>query len=420
MKPLSAGRLPDAAPSDYILVDACSYCYGPASTVSTILDAIGAEKRSFDIVFLGTGSSLEFLQGHPAIDRIVEVNTESFSALEQIQDVVSRASLALVNTNPVLAIFAKQRRVPVVYVDILPWMHPEIESQIDSIRGLYDNEARLAQIKRPQDLLAGADKFLMQAYLTDFPVDPSIRNPIRIAPLLDRHLQERPRPGADRRRRLLISTGGLFNPDTREEALVEYARQIAEIGWEAARGAGLDEVFICGPEKLQTIIPARKAGQTSLTAARFPHSAFMEQLKNSDYIAIVPGLTSIYETFGLGIPTLLLPPTNYSQVLQTRAVIDSGLADRLAVTEGFVEICRETARHGEIEGTRRLLRMLEEALRGKSFRQSVRNGFERLLGTSREDAVLSKRQSFMHALGNDGAETVAKHVLGLFAPAAKT
>jgi len=396
-------------PKNYLLVDACSYCFGAASTTSAVLDQLSYEIGH--VVFIGTGSALEFLRQHPRITHVIEANTEHLSELQNHRAKIKNASLILVNTNPVMALFARSLGVPVAYIDILPWLERTLDEKIQTVACLYDNCGGFREIADPVEQLAQVDCYIMQSYFHAFDVDLRIRNPILVPPLLGTvaETQQDPKKILTHDERLLVSMGGLFNPDVSPEPLIRYARIVADISWQIASKNGYKEVWFCGPEILCNYIPQRDQA-TSLRVFRLSHPDFLNAVAFSKSVAIVPGLTSIYETFASGTPTLLLPPTNYSQVLQVRAVRDCGLAGELIANAWQITDERILIDKSEVDSTRQIADLLDRAAKNGKLKKNLRSCFERLIRTQQKDPLIIQRQEVVNRRGLDGALQAAKEI----------
>lgn len=395
-----------AAPEPpYLLVDACSYCYGAAGTTSAVLDRLAAE---IPCVLVAKGSSLELLRAHRRLDHVVECDTEDWRELCRIAPLVERASLAFVNTNPVMTVFARARGVPVVYLDIIPWLNATVAEQTSALESLFDNADGFASLDA-RALFAGAERFLLQTYLVPFDHDPSIAAPKLVGPLLHSTLVGGRAP-AQRENRLLVSVGGLFNPDTPPEDLVPYVRDVANTACETAAEYGIADVWLAGPPRLRAIVRER-SGPPRLTVRHLAHGRFVELLLRSEFAAVAPGLTSIFECFAAAVPTLLLPATNLSQMRQVAAVRACGLDGELdagrALAARYASLAAET---DEIVATRRIGAALREAAADGSLPDALRAGFATLLSSQDGDELHARRHRYVRSLGGDGAADTAAEI----------
>jgi len=71
-----------------------------------------------------------------------------------------------------------------------------------------------------------------------------------------------------------------------------------------------------------------KACGSHLRCESFGHQAFLEIVENSDLVIAHPGLYTVFETVRRGRPLILLPPSNYTQVIQLHHYIELGLASQ--------------------------------------------------------------------------------------------
>lgn len=395
----------------YMLFDACSYCYGPAGSLSTVLDDLD---NTIDIILIGEGSSLELLKEHPIIKRVIEINTEDLYQLETIKDLLLNAALVVTNMNPVLAVYAKSLGVLTVFIDILPWMDASVDSRVNLVGSLYNNKKFMEKLPDAYKYYENIDLNLMQNYLQDFKIDSSIKNYEVIPPLLDDFVFEGLREDCVTNR-LLICTGGLINPDGDSKVLLSFAKCVLQMACMVSKEYRIDEIILCGPEILSTILDSTYEG-ICVKAVCLPHREFVRLLSKTKYVAIVPGLTSIYETFALGCRTLLLPPTNYSQILQLNAVKNKQLDGDLICDESFEDLISVCEKEGEIETTKILIERIAQELKSNQLEKVLKTGFHNLLG-SYDAGITKKRKEYIHAMGKDGVSRVIQSIKAILSKA---
>lgn len=389
----------------YVLVDACAYCFGAAATTAMALERLDPE---IPCVFVGGGSSLEFLGDHPRFATVLSADTQRWSDLLRLERAFAGAAACFVNTNAVMAIHARDRGVPVVLLDIIPWLQGSIGDSAELARELHDNRRWLGSRPDAEALLAGVESFLAQSYLLPFELDPAIEHPHLIPPILP------PAASAPPRREigdntLVVSLGGLFNPDADGEVLAAFAAAVATAACRAARRAGVAEVILAGPDRLRDLVAERDRAPR-LRVGHLAHEELLAALAGARFAAIAPGLTSIYETFAIGTPTLLLPCTNFSQLLQLRAVAARDLGGDLAVGGALGERLAAIADRGEVEGTRAVVRALGEGLADGTLAATLDSGFAALAASSRRDPIVGARRALLEDLGVDGAAHAAAAV----------
>lgn len=358
----------------YIIVDACAYCYGPAGSMDSIISAVNTK---YQIILLGTGSALELLGKNKRITKIYEVDTENYFALEKYKALISNAKLVLCNTNPVMASFAKYCGCVVFYIDILPWMNSTITEKCHGIIELYNNGEFVEKNNMNLDgCLSDVDMYYLQSYFVKFDVDSKIKNYKLIAPLVPKDIYDE--NNFERKNNLIISTGGLINPDIEEndDTLCEFVRLLVKCSMKYADLNNLEHVYLCGPEVLKEINTNNYNGR--LTVNSYGHNEFLKLVNSSKYIAFVPGLTTMYEAFLMKVKSLLLPPTNCSQVLQLDAIEKSNLSGKLIcwnVDSMIVDYCLKTT---EVETAKKICELLKDWIKSGVLEEMLLNGFDNL------------------------------------------
>lgn len=383
----------------YMLFDACSYCYGPAGSLSTVMDCIDP---NIEIYLAGLGSSLEILQTHKSVKKIIELDTEDMYQLEKIKDIIQNASVIVTNMNPVLAVYSKIVGAKVVFIDILPWMDASVESRIQSVKMLNRNSEFLKSVPNVETYYQNIDIFIMQNYLEEFPIDSKIRNYEIVSPLLDPFVYDGLKNVSENR--LLICTGGLFNPDVNPSTLFSYSEVVIDVAHRIAEQNGIAEIILCGPPALSKLVRPYK-GKVKIKALCLAHHDFVQLLSTSRYVAIVPGLTSIYETFALGCNTLLLPPTNYSQVLQTQAVRNKNLDGNLICENLFPQMLHICEENGEIQATQKLMELIDEVIESRKFHSAIEKGLTQLFLCPNSD-ITQIRKQYIHNMGKNAVQKI--------------
>lgn len=393
---------------EYLLFDACSYCFGPAGSLAPILrELYNLLGNKYKFVFAGCGSSMELMKKSTYISEFYEMDTEDFFSLDEASDLICGATAVITNTNPVMAIFARSKGVKTFFVDILPWMHNSVAKKLSSIENLNDNKRYLIEHPEAGDLLASVDAYLYQRYLVDFNIEKRYENAICVPPISQTMVST---GKVDVKDRIVISTGGLFSPDIEaEKILIGFGNQIIESAIKAAKSCQVSEILVCGPKVLQEKLDNFDY-DFNISVICMEHDEFLETISNSRYLAIVPGLTTIYEAFLTQNRTLLLPATNYSQILQLEAVKEAGLGMDLTCEDIFAENSKDCIEAGEIDGTAMMLAHMSNILDNGKLKQVVDDGFGMLLDDRGVDTLTMERRQYVINMGNDGAKDVAMRI----------
>lgn len=390
---------------NYILIDACAYCFGPAGTMDSIISGI---EKKYKIILIGIGTTLELLKKNKRISEFYEVDTENLEDLDRHKSLIKNAKLVLCNTNPVMAAYAKFCGCIVFCIDILPWMNQSLEDKIIGIKELYNNSMFLANTNIDiMKQLKNVDMYYLQSYFIDFDIDSRIKNYQMIAPLVPKEIycsKEK-----EKHNTLVVSTGGLVNPDINgtEETLFDFVRILVECSMNFAEKYDLNRVYLCGPQILEEKIKDRYNGK--LVVGSFAHDDFISMMRESKYVAFVPGLTTMYESFLLGSRSLLLPPTNCSQVLQLDAINKSDLSGELIcwdVDDELVFLCQSIS---EVETAEKLCKLLKEWINNGEMERMLLNGFNKLFSSS-DDSITEKRYRVVKDMGENAIDYIAKDI----------
>lgn len=393
----------------YIIFDACSYCYGPAGSLGPIVEELrNVLGDTYRFIFAGYGSSMEVMRKSDFIDEYYELNTESFDELIKHDSFICSSYAIVTNTNPVMAIYAKSKDKKVFFVDILPWMHNAISKKIESVKDLHNNKNYFENNESASELLAQVDTYIYQKYITDFAIDGKYKNIVCIPPISgyksnkNTHKMEK---------RLVISTGGLISPDIdSKETLFDFVQVMLDEAIEISRKYGINEIVLCGPEILKKRINVSNGNQM-VKVSSLEHNRFLELIACSEYLAIIPGLTTIYEAFLTKNKTLLLPSTNYSQILQSQAICEANLGKELICEEVMGEDSILCVEAGEIEGTKLIIQYIKKYLKEGKIKDIFSMGFDRLFSADKNYELTEKRFNHVINMGENGAKQAADEIV---------
>nr|AFD20743.1 cytosylglucuronic acid/hydroxymethyl cytosylglucuronic acid synthase [Streptomyces rimofaciens] len=120
----------------------------------------------------------------------------------------------------------------------------------------------------------------------------------------------------------VLNVGGLRSPFTAEDD-DSYVELVLGPALRALRAAGFGQVVISGnvDPGLARVPHAGTHGLT-VTAGRLDHGAFIEELRTAELLVTSPGRTTLLEAAALGQRAVVLPPQNFSQVMNAADVAD--------------------------------------------------------------------------------------------------
>lgn len=357
----------------HILCDAIPFCYGPASALKTLVSELHARRPgqyAFDV--LASGTTLEFLRRANDLTRLIAVNTEEPSALDQLSVGDYDAFIAV--CNPV-SYNKLGSALPTAYVDFLLWMHsgppaPHFKSD------LYVAER-----------YPGTDEWVRMR-------GDEIRNLVIVPPLVQR-IQRRPVSGT-----LLVGLGGLVSRLTVPGVNTNYHRIVIKQILEALPAGRFNQIRVaCSELAAQELaLEFPDAEFVSLS-----HDRFLQELAHSEVFVTHPGLYAPFEAMSAGIPTAFLPPSNYTQVLQ----IHRFRTARLAPYSFAWEDCgAQPVPEGlpEEEGVHLTLAQIHWAEEHVEARDGLRDMLQRFFRASAEDLAIlgAAQQEAVRCYGTDG------------------
>jgi hypothetical protein len=284
-----------------ILCDAIPFCYGPAAALLALGQALA--QRGFVLRAVAGGTTAQLLEGEDTFD-VVRCDASAASRAMAIRRLLPEVDLYLNVMDPETYREVADAPVPKVYVDFLFWMF----------------SPRFAGAE------VGADLYLIEGY-------PGSRGNLERyghllkAPLLIPPLVLLPVPRIESGpRRLLVCFGGLESPLTRVGVNTSYPDLMAEAVLDAvSREPFFEEVIITGERRTMERL-ATKLGRRGVSFVHLPHRQFLEELSRASVLLTHPGLYAPFEGFSQSIPTLFLPSSNYTQILQLRFYREAGVA----------------------------------------------------------------------------------------------
>ena len=281
-----------------ILCDAIAFCYGPAAALSTLLKALTARNgHNFQFDVLATGTTRELLQRNGHGLELIEVDSTNASALKTIDPAKYDAFINV--CNPV-SYDHLGTKLATVYVDFLLWMHEGVP---------------LPHF--------GADLYLAEGYPGTEEWARSraaeIRNLHVIPPLIQ------PAPYSRSSGTLLVGLGGLISDLTPLSAALTYVRSVMGPLLKALNRDRFNEVIVACGEPVAQVLKT-EFNERAVRFESLSHEDFLEELSACEAFVSHPGLYAVFEAMMGGVPTALLPPSNYTQVLQLRHYRRIGIA----------------------------------------------------------------------------------------------
>lgn len=252
-----------------ILACAIGFGLGPNGKLCSIINY----NKEYEWYACGDKLDLSIYKENPFIDVCWtknEKNLEEFIKKYNIKYAVDVL-------DPDLAIFLKKVGVKVIYVDSLPFMWTKA------------------------DLIPyNVDYYCAQKY-PEYKMNPAlkkVKNFIWINPITMGKIKEQNKSG------IVINFGGLHSPFGEGEEYFEIVMKTL------LPMLSKKDITITGGSNVVKLSENLFPEIPSIT---YSHGDFLTQVSNAELFITSPGLTTIYETCGMDINTIIIPPQNLSQ-----------------------------------------------------------------------------------------------------------
>jgi hypothetical protein len=266
--------------------------YGTTTSATSIAAALtGIETRWL----IGEGAGFT-LGKRNLLEECIPANTMAASPPEALKEAVRGSDVVVSVMNPNAVEVANRLDVPCVYVDMLLWMWdrpPRLPSSVtryfaEGFIGVGDS------IERWRHQLPRAEM---------------------VAPLIVPAKLVNPQEQTD----VLVNFGGLSSWLMPPESLITYARTMVECLVEALANWPGRITISAGEHVLNALdcAPLRIA-RRDVRFVNLSQAEYLRELERSRFLVSSPGLHAMQEALARGIPCLLLPSQNLSQVLALR------------------------------------------------------------------------------------------------------
>ena len=313
-----------------LLVDAVAFCYGPA----TVLHHVLRHWRSTfqHVTLVGTGTTIEHMSRTNLVDEYIIVDTEDLIAIER--NVRGVWDVLVCVQNPAGFPALQKLATHTVYWDFLLWMR------------VGDPGAEFA-----------ADRYVVENYPGSTDAlnkwGQWIANPI-LCPVLAKWSHN---PRKDRTGPVIVNLGGQRSKLTRPGDNTQYPEHVMNaLGLAVDSLSSSTTILICADA--QTIKDlSHRVRDRDWTFVSLGHQEFLNAVANAPLLITHPGLYSPFEAIGLGTPTVFLPSSNYTQVLQLATFRECGLAPWAI---DWIDLVGRTVPAGlqESEGVREVLQLV--------------------------------------------------------------
>ncbi|RLV04401.1 hydroxymethylcytosylglucuronate/cytosylglucuronate synthase [Streptomyces griseocarneus] len=306
------------SPSVTVAVAGVEFGWGSAGKLSAVLSAL-RERASVPLRFVGLASGIgrSPLAGHP-VERWYDLPDAADEVALTVGEIARTWDVraAVVVLDGVVTKALEAAGVPCVFVDSLPFLWSEADLPALPLEATAYCAQRYAA---PPSGSHGVLGHVRALHWVEAVVDGRTR-----------HGGRPPAEPGKPYRTALVSLGGLRAP--RLADWTAYPRLVVPAALAALAAYGVEEAHVAGnlPEDMAArfLGRSRSAAPRHTTAGPLAHGDFLDRLRTCDVLVASPGLTTLLEAGGLGVPTVCLPPQNLSQILNARmhgAAVGPGL-----------------------------------------------------------------------------------------------
>ena len=367
--------------SPTLLCAALPIGFGPAAK----LLAIARELQNADLRLqvVGDGSAGELLALGGELPPQVEVLNP---AAEELEKLVRQSTAVLSLMDRQIAALAQRCERPLFVVDSLLWMRDRVAP------GFVGAERYWVQRFADVRAVADCDTVAIQS----------------VGPIVSPEVI----PAEERTGGVVINLGGCRSQAVEENLLWGYAAQIVQAVLEAgvAGDGSIGATVLCGQRCANYL--RERFGACGLEFATREHATTVRLLASAAAVVTSPGLTATLESFQHGVPTLFLPPQNYSQWCVLGELRRRGLAEDAVSWEAASQ--ERSLRLGMAECERQPLveRSLQAFMASDAARQSLAQ-YLRCWEPAELETLGAKQHAFFRSLGENGARDIATQLTTL-------
>lgn len=269
-----------------ILCDAVPFCFGPISKMISIAEKI--DKSKYSLVLLASGTSLE-LGKKSNLFKIINCNTELNSDLIKNKKWFQKADVFVNVMNPKSVEYALSLNKKVVYIDSLFWMWDKVPDFADKVDAYF-----------AQNFVGVKDRIISES-----------REKINlVGPIIADNFKD-----VKKKNHIVVNFGGIESSMIKIGKNSNYPFVIGKLIEMVFRNSK-ETVYFCGNDKIvRKAIPKRK----NFIIGNMEHGEFLKILSEAKLLITIPGLTTTFEAFNYRVPTIFLPPENYSQFLNLKS-----------------------------------------------------------------------------------------------------
>lgn len=360
-----------------ILCEAITFGFGPISKLLSIAEVLN---QNYILDYIGSGSSYFLAKRSQCFDKTYEIDT---SVLDKslISEVIDKYDVIISVLNPEFGEIALERGKRLIVIDSLFYMWKEISSvwkncDLLIIQSLYNEKKRIKK--------------------------ESLKNAQIVGPIISNKIQKE---ASDNK--LLINFGGadypyLDMPDLIPQFICDLIEYI-----NVFNGFKYKTITI-GPRYCEKLNVLKEYGFNIMSCS---HNDFLSELQTTEMLLTIPGLTTSFEAFSLGIPTLFLPPLNYSQYRNLKIFEEFGIAGDSINWDKIYKF--DDNKIIESKGVKKIESFLFNSLQDKCIHQMIKLRIITLLNDfSQMKSLVKLQKEFFLNIGGNGTNTAIKYIKG--------
>jgi len=284
-----------------VLVTAEAFGYGPIITGINIIKNLKM-KCSVELIFMGSGVALEQAKKSDFFQEYIYAETFNRKDLIAHKDIFLAVDSILSFENVEGAVYGVQLGKMVFYVDNLFWMWDVIPKELERTAGYF--------IVNTFNVLDNLER-----------IGTNIQNKCLVGPLRNFDVN----CDVKIKDRIMVNFGGGESFLIDSQIVIDYYKNILEIIDQCIDEIGVKDVIVCGGSKMIKNLSKEIKLHNYFEFVSFAYDEYLEEMKQSRYLILSPGLGNMYETLSVEREVFFVPPINYSQYWQLEYYKDNGI-----------------------------------------------------------------------------------------------
>ncbi|BCK01490.1 hypothetical protein [Anaerocolumna chitinilytica] len=362
-----------------ILLNAVPFGYGPVSKIFSI--ALKLIEEGNKCVFCGCGIAYEYIK-REEICEVVYIDVREEEDRNHLKNLADNFDYILTSMNPDFVKVVQGKKIG--YVDSLFWMWDD--SYFDVNKELIDVDNYFIQ-----------NTFNAKERLSKF----NIKNPYFVGSIVNT-LDLKKQFSS----KVVIHYGGVENIYTPIENIT-YPFKMTEFLysykplWE-----DYELVDVICSERISNKLSENIKNEAWKFHSK-SHKEFLKSICECDILITTPGLTTLLEAYTLGIPTIFLPPQNYSQYLILKGLENSGYPFELLNLPYIIEDFYIANNITEEDAVNYISKKLKEFFQNKqSIYMLCDKLFIQIKRKENRELILEFEKKFINMIGTDGIENI--------------